>query len=152
MINIGEKIPDFDLVNQNGEVINLKNYLGNKIIIFFYPKASTPGCTAEACNLNENLNKLISLGFSVIGVSNDSISKQKKFSDKYNFNFPLIADEDKKLVNYFGVFGRKKFMGREYDGIFRTTFIINELGIIERIIDKVDTKNHVSQILNINEQ
>jgi peroxiredoxin Q/BCP len=151
MIDIGEKIPDFDLINQNGEIINMRNYLGKKIILFFYPKASTPGCTAEACNLNENLNKLSDLDYIVLGASIDSVNKQKKFSDKFNFNFSLIADEDKKLVNYFGVFGRKKFMGKEYDGIFRTTFIINELGIIERIIDKVDTKNHVSQILNTNE-
>ncbi len=151
MISIGEKIPNFDLINQNGETINMKNYLGKKIVLFFYPKASTPGCTAEACNINENLNKLSDLGYIVLGASIDSVNKQKKFSDKFNFNFSLIADEDKKLVNYFGVFGRKKFMGKEYDGIFRTTFIINELGFIEKIINKVDTKNHVSQILNVNE-
>jgi peroxiredoxin Q/BCP len=118
------------------------------VILFFYPKASTPGCTAEACDLGENYDGLVKKGFKVIGVSADDVSKQKKFSDKYSFPYPLIPDVDKKVIADYGVWGPKKLYGREYEGIYRTTFIISEQGKIENIFEKVNTKEHTQQILN----
>ncbi len=148
MLEINQKLPELTSQNQNGETISLQNYLGKKLVIFFYPKANTPGCTAEACDLNNNIEKFKSLGYSILGVSADSVKKQKAFHEKYNFQYDLLADESKEIINAFGVWGRKKFMGKEYDGILRTTFIFNEQGILENIIKEVKTKNHTQQILN----
>lgn len=147
MLREGDKMPVFKGLDQYGKEISSKDYKGKKLVIFFYPKASTPGCTAQACNLNENLDALQKQGFEVIGISADPVKRQKNFSDKYGFKYPLIADEERKIIEAFGVWGPKKFMGREYDGIHRTTFLINKKGIIERVIDKVKTKEHTNQIL-----
>jgi peroxiredoxin Q/BCP len=121
--------------------------LNKKLIIFFYPKDNTPGCTAESCNLSNNYELLLDKGFDVVGVSPDSVNSHVKFKSKYNLKFNLIADVEKKMSKLFGVYGPKKFMGREYDGIHRTTFVISEGGLIEKIFSKVDTKNHTQQIL-----
>lgn len=141
-------MPDFKGLDQDGNEIKSSDFKGSKLVIFFYPKASTPGCTAEACNLNENLDSLQNQGYKVIGISADSVRRQKNFSNKHNFQYPLIADEDKSIINAFGVWGPKKFMGREYEGIHRTTFLINENNVIEKVISKVKTKDHANQILN----
>jgi peroxiredoxin Q/BCP len=147
MLEKGEKAPEFEGIDQNGNAIKSSDYKGKKYVLFFYPKASTPGCTAEACDLRDNEEALKAKGYAIIGVSADSVKRQKNFATKYNLNYPLIADEDKKIIEAFGVWGRKKFMGREFDGILRTTFIINEKGIIENVIEKVKTKEHAKQIL-----
>lgn len=147
MLNEGDKIPNFKGLDQDGNEISYAQFKGEKLVVFFYPKASTPGCTAEACNLNDNLDALSAQGYRVIGVSADSMKRQKNFSEKYGFKFPLISDEDKSIIQAFGVWGPKKFMGKEYEGIHRTTFIINEQGVIERVIKKVKTKDHSNQIL-----
>ncbi|ADX68038.1 MULTISPECIES: thioredoxin-dependent thiol peroxidase [Weeksella] len=147
MLEKGDKAPEFSGVDQNGKLVSSIDYQGKKIVVFFYPKASTPGCTAEACNLRDNEAALAAKGYSIIGVSADSVERQKKFAEKYSLPFPLLADEDHTILNAFGVWGPKKFMGREYDGIHRTTFLINEEGIIDEVISKVKTKEHAKQIL-----
>ena len=146
-LKIGDIVPDFSAKDQDGNTINLSDYKGEKLIIFFYPKASTPGCTVEACNLRDNYSKFRSLGYKLLGVSADSQKRQTNFRNKYEFPFPLIADEDHIVINIFGVWGLKKFMGKEYDGIYRKTFVIDEEGIIIKIIDKVKTKHHTAQLL-----
>lgn len=146
-LKVGDKAPDFNSLDQDGNKVSLSNYKGRKLVLFFYPKASTPGCTAEACNLNDNLEHLQSRGYEVLGVSADSQKKQSSFRDKYKFRYPLLADENKEVINAYGVWGEKKFMGKTYDGINRTTFLINENGIIEDVITKVNTKKHTEQIL-----
>lgn len=148
MLKKGDSIPLFSGIDQYGNQINSIDFEGKKLVIFFYPKASTPGCTSEACNLNENRDFLAKQGYQIIGISADSVERQKKFSDKYDFQYPLIADVDKNIINAFGVWGSKKFMGKEYEGILRTTFLIDEKGIIEEVITKVKTKDHANQILN----
>lgn len=147
LLKVGEKAPNFTSVDQDGNIISMKNYYGKKLIIFFYPKADTPGCTAEACNLRDNYKILQDEGFELLGISTDSKKKQKKFKEKYHLPFPLLADEDKEVVNAFGVWGSKTFMGRKFDGVHRITFVIDEKGIIKRVIDKVKTKTHAEQIL-----
>ena len=147
-LKIGDKLPHFECVNENEEIINSNQLIGKKLIVFFYPRANTPGCTAEACNLSENYKTLMDIGYNIIGISCDKPKSQKNFSNKYGFQYPLLADVDKKLVNLFGVWGPKKFKGKEYDGIHRMTFIFNEKGIVTRVIDKVKTKDHTNQILN----
>ncbi len=147
----GMKAPPFTGVNQNGKTVSLKNLAGKKIILYFYPKALTAGCTKETVNLSENYELLKTKGFEVIGVSPDPVEKQKKFHDKYNVPFDLIADENKKIINAYGVWGKKKMYGREYEGVHRTTFIINENGKIEHIIRKVKTGDHATQILKLYE-
>lgn len=147
MLQVGEKAPHFSAQDQDGNTIQLKNFIGKKLVIFFYPAANTPGCTAEACNLRDHYAELQKQGYEILGVSADSQKKQTNFRNKYKFPYPLLADEDKSVINAFGVWGPKKFMGREYDGIHRVTFVINENGIIDRVIDKVDTKEHAAQIL-----
>ena len=147
-LNIGDKAPDITASDQFGNDLKLSDYTGNKVILFFYPKANTPGCTAEACNLSENYSDLGKKGFKVIGVSADDIQKQKKFSDKFGFPYPLIPDVEKKVITDYGVWGPKKLYGREYEGIYRTTFVISEDGKIENIFEKVKTKEHTQQILN----
>ncbi|PJR03527.1 thioredoxin-dependent thiol peroxidase [Avrilella dinanensis] len=146
-LKTGDKAPDFSGIDQNGKEIALKDFKGKKIVLFFYPKASTPGCTAEACNLQDNIQRFEKQGYQLIGVSADSQKRQANFAEKNKLSYPLIADEDKTIIEAYGVWGPKKFMGREYDGIHRTTFIIDEKGIIENIITKVKTKDHTNQIL-----
>lgn len=144
----GDKAPDFNALDQDGNTHSLIDYNGKKLVLFFYPKASTPGCTAEACDLRDNFSRFESNNYAILGVSADSAKAQSKFKDKYEFPFPLLADENRAVIEAFGVWGPKKFMGKEYDGIHRTTFVIDENGIIEEIIDKVKTKEHANQILN----
>ncbi|MEC5157264.1 thioredoxin-dependent thiol peroxidase [Chryseobacterium sp. MP_3.2] len=147
MLKVGDHLPDFESVNQEGETVNSSDLKGKKLIVFFYPKANTPGCTAEACDLNDNLSLLQKEGYQLLGVSADSVKAQKKFHEKFGFQYPLIADESKDVVEKFGVWQLKKFMGREFMGIVRITFIFDEKGICIRVIDKVKTKEAASQIL-----
>tara|TARA_R110000868_G_scaffold173153_3_gene409199 strand:- start:1278 stop:1730 length:453 start_codon:yes stop_codon:yes gene_type:complete len=144
----GDAVPNFSAKDEQGNTISLSDYKGKKLVVFFYPKASTPGCTVEACNLRDNYKVLQDAGYELLGVSADSEKKQANFKNKYEFPFPLLADEDKTVINTFGVWGPKKFMGREYDGIHRMTFLIDEKGIVERVIEKVKTKDHAAQILS----
>ena len=144
----GDKAPDFQGVKKKKKTISLSDYKGKKLILYFYPKDDTPGCTAEACNLRDNFSVLKKEGFELLGVSPDDPKKHKKFIDKYSLPFPLIADTEKEILNAYGVWGPKKFMGREYDGVHRTTFVIDEAGKIEKIIAKVNTKAHAEQILD----
>ncbi|MDB9961256.1 thioredoxin-dependent thiol peroxidase [Oceanihabitans sp.] len=146
-LKVGDQVPDFTVNNQDGEALSLSDYKGKKLIVFFYPKASTPGCTVEACNLRDNYTVLQEQGYELLGVSADSEKRQSNFKNKYEFPFPLLADEDKVVINAFGVWGEKKFMGRTYDGIHRKTFILDKEGIVVRVIDKVKTKDHAAQIL-----
>ncbi|GHC52182.1 thioredoxin-dependent thiol peroxidase [Ulvibacter litoralis] len=143
----GSKVPNFTVNDQDGNPISLTDYAGKKLVVFFYPKASTPGCTNEACNLRDHYKELQDAGYHLLGVSADSEKRQGNFKTKYEFPFPLLADVDMEVINAFGVWGPKKFMGREYDGIHRKTFIVNEEGIVARVIDKVKTTNHAAQIL-----
>ena len=147
-ITEGEKAPNFKGIDQNGNPISLTDFKGKKVILYFYPKDDTPGCTAQACNLRDNYEALLKEGFAIVGVSTDPVAKHKKFETKYNLPFSLIADEDKKIVGQYCVWGEKKFMGKTYDGITRTTFLIDEDGKIVKIITKPDTKNHTEEILN----
>ncbi len=147
LLKIGDKVPDFSVSDDRGNIQSLSDYAGKKLVIFFYPKANTPGCTAEACDLRDHYKELQDAGYAIIGVSADSAKSQRNFSSKFSFPFPLLADEDKTVINIFGVWGPKKFMGKEYEGIMRKTFIIDEKGLLERIIDKVKTKEHASQII-----
>ncbi|MCB0804194.1 MAG: thioredoxin-dependent thiol peroxidase [Bacteroidales bacterium] len=144
----GAKAPDIQAKDHEGNPVKLSDYKGRKVILFFYPKANTPGCTAEACNLRDNYKELSEKGFKIIGVSADDEKKQKNFAEKFNFPYPLIPDTDKKVINDYGVWGPKKFMGKTYDGIHRTTFVISEEGNIEKIFTQVKTKEHAEQILN----
>ena len=143
----GDAVPNFTAKDDQGNEISLNDYKGKKLVVFFYPKASTPGCTVEACNLRDNYEELQLKGYELLGVSADSEKRQSNFKNKYEFPFPLLADEDKTVINAFGVWGPKKFMGKVYDGIHRMTFIIDEQGIVERVIEKVKTKDHAAQIL-----
>ena len=145
----GMKAPVFEGEDQNGNRVSLSDFKGKKVIVYFYPKDDTPGCTAQACNLRDNYNQLIEKGFQVIGVSTDSVKSHKKFEDKYSLPFPLIADEEKKIVGEYGVWGEKKFMGKNYMGTTRTTFLIDEEGNIKKIITKPDTKNQTQQVLDV---
>jgi peroxiredoxin Q/BCP len=147
-LKVGDKVPSFSAKDQDGNTISLKDYAGKKLVVFFYPKASTPGCTAEACNLRDNYKELQSEGYELLGVSADSEKRQAKFKEKYDFPFPLLADEDHTVLNAFGVWGLKKFMGREYDGIHRKTFVVDGDGIVAKVIDKVKTKDHAAQLLD----
>ena len=146
-LQVGDTVPFFSVSDDRGNTQELSDYKGKKLVIFFYPKANTPGCTAEACDLRDHYKELQKAGYALLGVSADSEKMQRNFSDKYDFPFPLLADEDKQVINAFGVWGLKKFMGREYDGIHRMTFIIDEAGVVERVIQKVKTKEHAAQIL-----
>ena len=150
-LKVGDKVPNFKSIDQDGNTIQFNEYQGKKLVVFFYPKASTPGCTVEACNLRDNFELLKEKGFELLGVSADNQKRQTNFRNKYNFPFPLLADENKEVINTFGVWVLKKFMGREYDGIHRKTFLIDEKGFVMRVIDKVKTKSHASQILEENE-
>ena len=146
-LKIGDKAPNFSGLDQDGNKHELSDYNGKKLVVFFYPKASTPGCTAEACDLRDNFERFKANNYQLLGVSADNAKRQANFIDKNKLPFPLLADEDKSVIEAFGVWGPKKFMGKEYDGIHRTTFVISENGIIENIIEKVKTKEHANQIL-----
>lgn len=145
----GDKAPIFKGTDQEGKKVSLADLKGKKVILYFYPKDMTPGCTNQACNLRDNYHALLKKGYAVVGVSTDSEKRHKKFAEKYDLPFPLLADEDRTIHTQFGVWGEKKFMGRIYDGTHRTTFLINESGVIDKIIVKPDTKNHTEEILEI---
>ena len=148
-LKTGDNAPNFTSKDQDGNTISLSDYKGKKLVLFFYPKASTPGCTVEACNLRDNYERFQSLGYEILGVSADNEKRQTNFRNRFKFPYPLLADEDKTVINAFEVWGPKKFMGRIYDGIHRTTFVIDENGIIEDVILKVKTKAHSNQILKV---
>ncbi|NLR65376.1 thioredoxin-dependent thiol peroxidase [Chitinophaga varians] len=143
----GDKAPVFKGKDQHGKTVSLTDLKGKRVVLYFYPKDMTPGCTAQACNLRDNYSTLTKKGYEVIGVSTDSEQSHLKFIEKYELPFTLLADDDHKIVNQYGVWGEKQMMGRTYDGIHRTTFLINEKGVIDHIIKKPDTKNHTEEIL-----
>jgi peroxiredoxin Q/BCP len=145
----GLKAPGFEGTDQNGREVKLSDFAGKKVILYFYPKDNTPGCTAEACNLRDNYDTLLKKGFAVIGVSPDSEKSHKGFAGKYSLPFPLIADSSRKILNDYGAWGEKKMYGKSYFGVIRTTFVIDEKGIIEKIITKVDTSGHSDQIFKM---
>ncbi|WP_142785999.1 thioredoxin-dependent thiol peroxidase [Changchengzhania lutea] len=146
-LKAGDQAPNFESLDEQGNTVKLSDYKGKKLVVFFYPKANTPTCTVEACNLSDNYQTLKDAGFEIIGVSADTQKKQSNFKNKYDFPFPLLADVDKEVIKGFGVWGEKKFMGRTFDGIHRITFVIDESGVISKVIDKVKSKNHALQIL-----
>jgi peroxiredoxin Q/BCP len=148
----GSKAPDFKGIDQNGNRVTLDDFAGKKLILYFYPKDNTPGCTAEACNLRDNYDNLLKKGFAIVGVSPDTEKSHKGFAGKYSLPFPLIADATKEILNAFGVWGEKKMYGKSYYGVIRTTFIIDGKGIIEKIVEKVDTAGHTEQIFNLYNQ
>jgi peroxiredoxin Q/BCP len=147
MIKIGDKMPVFEVVDQDGKTVKSEDLLGKKTIIYFYPKDNTSGCTAEACNLRDNYEAMVAKGYNVIGVSKDSATSHKKFAEKYQLPFTLLADTSTEMIQAFGAWGEKSLYGRKYMGTLRQTFIFDENGILVEIIDKVDTKNHAAQIL-----
>lgn len=146
-LKVGDKAPDYSGVDQNGEALSPKDYAGKKVVLYFYPKDDTPGCTKEACSLRDGYAELQAAGYEIIGVSPDPVEKHKKFEGKYELPFKLIADTEKKVIEAYGIWGLKKFMGKEYMGVNRKTFIIDAKGKIERIIEKVKTKEHAAQVL-----
>jgi peroxiredoxin Q/BCP len=148
----GMKAPQFEGTDQNGRITRLSDLSGKKVVLYFYPKDNTPGCTAEACNLRDNYDTFLKKGFTVIGVSPDNEKSHKNFAGKYSLPFPLIADISKKILNDYGVWGEKKMYGKSFLGVIRTTFIIDEKGVIEKIIAKVDTTGHTEQIFNMYNQ
>lgn len=147
MLAVGDKAPGFTLLDHEGQSVSLADLRGKKVLIWFYPKASTPGCTAEGCSLRDHYGDLTAQGVEVLGISKDSVRRQKNFVDKQGFPYRLLADEEGEVVDAFGVWGRKKFMGREFDGILRASFLIDEDGVIERVYDKVKTKTHGADVL-----
>ena len=146
-LKVGDKAPLFNGLNQNSEKVSLNNFSGKKLILYFYPKDNTPGCTAESCNLNENYNTWIDKGFEVVGVSPDSVQSHQKFINKFGLKFNLIADTEKEILQAYGAWGEKNMYGRKYMGVLRTTFVIDEDGIIIDIFEKVQTKDHTNQII-----
>jgi|TARA_B110000259_G_C13872353_1_gene345366 peroxiredoxin Q/BCP len=145
----GDKAPSFSGIIEDESTISLSDFAGKKLILYFYPKDMTPGCTVQSCNLRDNYNMLLKKGYAILGVSADSVARHQNFIDKHDLPFSLLSDEDHTVLNAFGVWGPKKFMGKEYDGINRTTFVIGENGIIEEVIAKVKTKRHTEQILGV---
>lgn len=148
-LTAGMPAPHFEGTDQNGKTVKLSSFLGKKVVLYFYPKDDTPGCTAEACSLRDNYNELLKKGFIVLGVSPDSEKSHAKFAGKYNLPFPLIADPQKKILSAYGAYGEKLMYGEKVTGVIRTTFIIDEKGIIEKVIKKVDTKEHATQIFKM---
>lgn len=147
MLKIGDKAPDFTGKDQDGKEITLSQFKGDKLVLYFYPKDNTPGCTSEACDLRDNYDKFLSKGYKVVGISKDSPKSHQNFIEKHNLPFPLISDTETQIQQAYGVWGLKKMMGREYYGTIRKTFVIDKEGIIEDIIEKVNTKAHARQIL-----
>lgn len=148
-LKVGDAAPAFEALNQDDKLVSSSDLKGQKLILFFYPKDDTPGCTSEACNLRDNFRQFQKMGFNILGVSPDKPAKHRKFIDKYEFQYDLLADTEKEILNAFGVWGEKKFMGRTYDGVHRTTFLINEEWKIMGIIEKVKTKEHAKQIMDL---
>ena len=148
MLQVGDMAPDFLGVDELGNEVRVSNYAGRRLVVYFYPKDSTPGCTAEACSLRDGMSDLLTAGYAVVGISADSVASHTRFKEKQQLNFPLVADTEKRTIEAFGAWGLKKMAGREYMGIIRTTFVIDGTGKIERVITKVDTKNAAKQILN----
>ena len=147
MLNIGDRMPDFEVVDQDGNKVSSKDLIGKKTVVYFYPKDNTSGCTAEACSIRDNYSSLLAQGYNVVGVSKDSAASHKKFKDKYELPFTLLADTSTQMLQAFGAWGEKKMYGKTVMGTIRRTFIFNEDGVLTRIIEKVDTKNHAAQIL-----
>ena len=147
-LKIGDNAPNFESKDEKGNIVQFSDFRGKKLVLFFYPKASTPGCTAEACDLRDNYDSFLAKGYAILGASADSAKRQQSWIKKHDLPFPLLADEDRIVINAYGVWGPKKFMGKDYDGIHRTTFVIDENGIIEDVITKVKTKAHSAQILS----
>jgi thioredoxin-dependent peroxiredoxin len=148
-LKVGDPAPAFEGVNEKGETVKLADFKGKKLALFFYPASGTPSCTAEACSLRDHYQDLKEKGIEILGVSPDTVKKQQGFIKKHEFPYSLIADTDLKILNEFGVWGPKKFMGREFDGVHRTTFLIDENGKIEHIVEKVESANHAAQLLNL---
>ena len=148
MLKIGDKMPEFEVVDQDGNVVSSKDFIGKKTIVYFYPKDNTPGCTAEACNLRDNYEALKAQGYNVVGVSKDSAASHRKFIDKFDLPFTLLSDKSTQMLQDFGAWGENKMCGKTCVGTLRRTFIFNEEGVLERIIEKVDTKDHAAQILD----
>ena len=148
MLNVGDKTPDLLGIDELGNEQRVSSYRGRKLVVYFYPKDSTPGCTAEACSLRDGMDDLVAAGYAVVGISADSATSHARFKEKQQLNFPLVADVDKNTIMAFGAFGEKKMAGRVYMGVIRTTFVIDGDGIVERVITKVDTKNAARQILD----
>ena len=147
MIQTGDKMPEFEVMDQDGNMVSSKDFIGKKTVIYFYPKDNTSGCTQEACNLRDNYEAMIAKGYNVVGVSKDSVKSHKNFAEKYNLPFTLLADTSTEVIQAFGAWGEKSLYGRKYMGTLRMTFIFDENGILTQIIEKVDTKNHAGQIL-----
>jgi peroxiredoxin Q/BCP len=144
----GLSAPAFKGKDQDGKTVSLEDFIGKKVILYFYPKDDTPGCTAEACNIRDNYELLLSKGFAIIGVSPDNEKSHVRFRDKYKLPFSLIADPEKAIIKAYGAWGEKSMYGKKYDGVLRTTYVIDEKGKILKVISKVDTKDHARQILN----
>ena len=147
MLKIGDRMPDFEVVDQDGNKVSSKDLMGKKTVVYFYPKDNTSGCTAEACSIRDSYEALLAKGYNIVGVSKDSAASHKKFIDKYELPFTLLSDTSTQMLQAFGAWGEKKMYGKTVFGTIRRTFIFNEEGILERIIEKVDTKNHAAQIL-----
>lgn len=147
MLNVGDKAPEFLGLDECGNEVKVSDYKGRRLVVYFYPKDSTPGCTAEACSLRDGMDTLVAAGYAVVGISADSQASHLRFKEKQQLNFPLIADVDKQTIQAFGAWGEKKMCGRAYMGILRTTFVIDGNGIVERVITKVNTKEAANQIL-----
>lgn len=143
----GDKAPNFKAINEKGELVSLSDFKGKKLVLYFYPKDDTPGCTAEACDLRDNYQSFLAKGYEVLGVSPDGVTKHQKFIKKHELPFSLLADEDNAVAIAYGTWGEKSMYGKKYMGILRTTFVINEKGKIEKVIEKVDTKNHTAQLI-----
>lgn len=148
MLKIGDNAPDFLGVDEQGGEVRVSDYKGRRLVVYFYPKDSTPGCTAEACSLRDGMDELVAAGYAVVGISADSAASHTRFKERQQLNFPLVADVDKSTIQAFGAWGEKKMAGRAYMGILRTTFVIDGNGVVEKVITKVDTKNAARQILD----
>ncbi len=146
-LKAGDPAPDFSGTTDTDQTVSLADFAGKKLVLFFYPKDDTPGCTAEACNLRDNYAELTEKGYALLGVSPDKVAKHRKFKAKYDLPFALLADEEHQTMDAYGVWGEKQFMGKTYDGVHRTTFVVDENGKIEQVIEKVKTKDHAAQVL-----